>query len=204
MNPYIEQPKRISIILRVFIWIAERKVGKKLLPARILAWYPKSAIGAGIMEGLIAHEEGKANARLLKLIRMQVSILSSCSFCIDMNSSEYAEYEINENEIEALQGKKNLEDINSFSLEEIAALKYAKALTSTPISIEGNILKEFLSIFNEKEFVVIVSTIAQVNFWTRMIQGVGIPPAGFSESCSILDLDKYSTLKKELGPNLEG
>jgi len=196
LSAYIEQPKRISIILRVFIWIAERKVGKKLLPARILAWYPKSAIGAGIMEGLVAHEEGKASSRLLKLVRMQVSIVSSCAFCIDMNSSEYSGYEITANEIEALQGKKNLENVNSFSVEEIAALKYAKALTSTPIAIEYNLLKEFLSIFNEKEFVVIVSTIAQVNFWTRMIQGVGIPPAGFSESCSILDLDKYATLKK--------
>ena len=51
-------------------------------------------------------------------------------------------------------------------------------------------------IFSEREFVVISSTIAQVNFWTRIIQGIGVPPAGFSENCSILRLSEYQTMKK--------
>lgn len=32
---------------------------------------------------------------------------------------------------------------------------------------------------------------ARVNFWARLIQSLGVPPAGFSAECSILNLDSY-------------
>ena len=35
-----------------------------------------------------------------------------------------------------------------------------------------------------------------LNFWARLIQGLGIPPAGFHDACAVLDPDKYGTLKK--------
>ena len=45
-----------------------------------------------------------ADERLLKLVRMQVSFMASCPFCIDMNSFEYGKLGIDDREIEALQG----------------------------------------------------------------------------------------------------
>lgn len=81
VNGYIDPPERIPLLLRLGIWIAERKTGKSMLAARILTWYPKAALGAGVMESLVAHEEGAATARLLKLLRMQVSFTASCPFC---------------------------------------------------------------------------------------------------------------------------
>jgi alkylhydroperoxidase family enzyme len=35
--------------------------------------------------------------------------------------------------------------------------------------------------FNEREIVILASTAAQVNYWARLIQALGIPPAGFSD-----------------------
>ena len=55
--------------------------------------------------------------------------------------------------------------------------------------MDSGLLGELLATFSEREMVVIASTIAQVNFWTRMIQGLGVPPAGFSGTCSILRLE---------------
>lgn len=182
----------MPLILRLGTWIAERKTGKTMLPARILAWYPKAAIGAGVMESLVAHEEGRATARLLKLLRMQVSFMASCPFCIDMNSVEFAESGISESEIEALQERRSLDELQSFSQEEKLALKYARALTATPVRIDPELLEEVLAVFSERELVVIASTIAQVNYWTRMIRGLGIPPAGFSASCSVLRIEEYA------------
>jgi hypothetical protein len=51
-----------------------------MLPPRILAWYPKAAIGSGIMEALVAHEEGRMDKRMLKLIRMAASNAVACPF----------------------------------------------------------------------------------------------------------------------------
>ena len=91
MNAYINPPKRLPLVLRFGTWIAERRTGRPMLAARLLAWYPKAAIGAGVMESLVAHQSGKATARLLKLVRLQVSFMASCAFCIDMNSAGYAD-----------------------------------------------------------------------------------------------------------------
>ena len=86
MDTFIEQPKRIPFLLRIGIWFSERITGKIMLPARILAWYPKAAIGSGIMEALVAHEDGRMDKRMLKLIRMTASYAVACPFCVDMNS----------------------------------------------------------------------------------------------------------------------
>ena len=193
---YIEEPAKLPLLLRLGIFMAEKKTGKRLLPARLLGWYPKSALGAGIMEALVAHGEGRVTPRLLKLVKMQVSISSSCPFCIDMNSSEFSDFQITPTEIEALQGVRSLESTESFSIHERAALSYAVGLTSTPISLETELLDKMKELFSQREFIVIVSTVGQVNFWTRMIQGLGIPPAGFTEQCSLLHLDQYMTLKE--------
>ena len=194
MNAYINPPKRLPLVLRFGTWIAERRTGRPMLAARLLAWYPKAAIGAGVMESLVAHQSGKATAKLLKLVRLQVSFMASCAFCIDMNSAGYADSGIKDSEIEVLQGRRGLNEVDSLSREERLALRYARALTATPVTMDSGLLGELLATFSEREMVVIASTIAQVNFWTRMIQGLGVPPAGFSETCSILRLEDYATL----------
>ena len=88
MQAFIDQPKRIPLILKLGIWVSEKITGKTMLPARILAWYPKAAIGSGIMEGLVAHEDRAMTQRMLKLIRMTASHAVACPFCVDMNSYE--------------------------------------------------------------------------------------------------------------------
>lgn len=194
MEAYIQPPKRIPWFLRFPIWIAEHKTGKVMLVARILSWYPKGAFGAGILESLVAHKDKKVTQRILKLIRMQVSFKASCPFCIDMNSSEYAKLNITMQEIQGLQGLLMIEDIDSFTLEEKIAIKYSIALTETPIKISRNLLNDLMNHFTEREIVIIVTTVAQVNFWTRLVQGVGVPPAGFSAACTNLNIAKYNTL----------
>lgn len=196
MSEYIKEPKKIPLFLRLGIWIAERKIKKPVIAARLLAWYPKAALGSGIMESLVAHEEGAVTKRLLQLIRMQVSIKASCPFCIDMNSNAYEENNITNEEIESLQGLKPIEEVTSFAKTERIALNYTNSLTMTPISIDSALVNQLVETFTEREVVVIVSTIAQVNFWTRILQGFGIAPEGFTKNCAILKLENYSTRRK--------
>jgi hypothetical protein len=33
--------------------------------------------------------------------------------------------------------------------------------------------------------VILASTAAQVNYWARLLQALGVPPAGFSDRCEI-------------------
>ncbi len=195
--PYIQPPERIPLLLRIGIWISERITGEEMLPARLLAWYPKAAISSAVMESLVAHDEAVVNRRMLKLVRMQVSFRSSCPFCIDLNSFKFAELNISDAEIEALQGVRKLDDVESFSKKERLALKYAISGTSTPLAYSARLIAELKQEFTEREIVILATTIAQVNYWTRLIQSLGVPPSGFSSDCSILRVDEYRTLIEE-------
>jgi alkylhydroperoxidase family enzyme len=179
MQAFIKPPERIPIILKLGIWFSEKITGRVMLPARILAWYPKAAVGSGIMESLVAHEDGQMNERMLKLIRMSASYAAACPFCIDMNSHEHRQVGITDAEAESLRG--DIEKVESFSEREKLAIIYARAISQTPLKFHPDLVDRVRTVFTEREFVILASTAAQVNYWARLIQALGIPPAGFGE-----------------------
>ena len=179
MQAFIEQPKRIPLLLRFGIWVSEKVTGKVMLPARILAWYPKAALGSGVLEALVAHEDGAMSLRMLKLIRMTASYAAACPFCVDMNSHEYRLVGITDEEAESLRG--DVEQVDTFSEREKLAIAYSRVISQTPLKFHPDLVERVRSAFTEREFVILASTAAQVNYWARLIQALGIPPAGFGD-----------------------
>ena len=113
MTAFIDQPKHIPFPLKLGILISEKITCKTMLPARILAWYPKAALGSGMMEALVAHKDGQMTQRMLILICMAASYAEACPFCIDMNSYEYRDVGITDEEAESLRG--DIESVSTFS-----------------------------------------------------------------------------------------
>lgn len=179
MQAFINPPERIPLVIKLGIWISEKITGRVMLPARLLAWYPKAAIGSGILESLVAHEEGRMSRRMLKLIRMAASYAVACPFCVDMNSYEYRDAGITDEEAKSLRG--DFEKVASFSEREKLAIAYVRTISQTPLKFHPDLVQRVKSAFDEREFVILVSTSAQVNYWARLIQGLGIPPAGFGQ-----------------------
>jgi len=185
---FISPPTKIPLFLRLGLWIARRVSGADLMPARLLAWYPKAAVSSAVLEGLIAHKDGKLDERILKLVRMTVSFTAGCPFCVDMNSAGW-EKMISPDELAALQGRKPVEKIPSFSKKESLAIEYARLVSSTPLNFPRSHIAELKQHFNEREIVILAVTAAQVNYWTRLIQALGCPPQDFSGVELYLDLD---------------
>ncbi len=192
---YVEPPRRIPLGYRLMLGLVERRMGRKLQANRILSWYPKAFIGSGLMEALVAHDEREVPRRLLTLIRIYTSFRVSCPFCIDMNSREFQRKGISDEEITGLQGTVSLDGVASLSPRERAALRYVECICKTPLEFSETVLEGMKRHFSERGIVIVASTCAQVNFWARLIQSLGVPPAGFSAECSILNLDSYRTLR---------
>jgi alkylhydroperoxidase family enzyme len=185
MTAFIAPPKRIPFYLRIGIWIAKRVTGKDMLPAKLLAWYPKAAIGSGVLESLVAHKDGNLDERILKLVRMQASFAAACPFCIDMNSFQYEEQHISQAELRVLQGREAVENVVTFSEREKLAIRYARLISQSPLRFPPEFVEALKQHFAEREIVILASTAAQVNYWARLIQALGIPPAGFSDHCDL-------------------
>ena len=182
MQAFIDPPRNIPLFLRFGIWISKKVTGKDLLPARILAWYPKAAVGSGMLEALVAHRDGELDERILKIVRIQASYAASCNFCIDMNTYQYDSTGITGEELLVLQGHKPLNEVTTFSKRESLAIQYAILISQTPLKFPIDFVEELKKHFDEREMVILASTAAQVNYWARLIQSLGIPPAGFNEN----------------------
>lgn len=180
---YIEPPRRIPLLLRIMLFLVEKRLGRELLANRIMTWYPKALLGAGVMEALVAHDEPEVPKRLLGLIRIRTSFLVSCPFCIDLNAKDFQRRGIADDEIRALQGAVSLESVPSITAREKAALRYVDCMCATPLAFTPDVIDGMKAHFSERGMVIVASTCAQVNFWARLIQSLGVPPAGFSAEC---------------------
>jgi len=185
MSAFIAPPGRIPFYLRLGIWFAERATGKEMLVGKLLAWYPRAAISSGILESLVAHKEPGINERMLQLVRMQASFAAACPFCVDMNSHEYAGHGITSDEIAALRGQSPTESVTTFSARERLAIQYAKLISTTPLKFHPDFIAELRAHFSEREIVILATTAAQVNYWARLIQALGVPPVRFSNSIEL-------------------
>ena len=67
------------------------------------------------MEAMVAHRDGNLDERMLKIVRVQTSFAVACLFCIDINTFQYEEAQISKDELMVLQGRKNLEEVSTFS-----------------------------------------------------------------------------------------
>jgi len=190
---------RLAWPLRMLLALVEKKLGKRLVANRILGWYPKALVGSGFLEAFVAHDEPEVGRRILALIRIFVSFRVSCAFCIDMNANDFAGAGLSEADIAALRdfaADPETTPSSMFSEKETAALRYAASITATPVSFDADNIAQVCDLFGERGMVIIASTAAQVNFWARLIQSLGVPPAGFSADCTLLDLEGYGTLKR--------
>ena len=182
-NAYIKPPDRIPLYLKLGILISDSLTKKELLAPRLLAWYPKAAIGSGVLESLVAHGKKDLNKRLLKLIRIQASLCVACPFCIDMNAFEYEKEGITEDVLRCLAEAPSLAEVPTFTLKERLAVEYTRLISKTPVVIPPHLIEEMNQEFSQREIVILASTAAQVNYWARLLVAMGVPPAGFSNSC---------------------
>jgi len=112
---------------------------------------------------------------------MTVSYAAVCPFCIDMNGHDHRAAGLSDEEAEALHHPESAGSVTTFSERERLAIEYAHAISSTPLKFHPDLVEKVKAAFSEREMVILASTAAQVNYWARLIQALGIPPAGFGE-----------------------
>ena len=114
------------------------------------------------------------------MVRLAVSFTAGCPFCMDMNASGWAE-RLTQDELSALQSRRALDSVPSFSPEERLAVEYARRISETPLDFRGSLTSQLREHFSEREIVILATTAAHVNYWARLVQALGCPPAGFSD-----------------------
>lgn len=173
-----------GLLLRPLIWAAERRLGKRLAIARVLLWSPRVAIAALILELATEAATRKLPRRLAGLVRIKVSMVAECPFCIDLNTLGHDALGISAAEVMAMRDEGE-PGLGSFSERETLLLEWVGAQTRTPLRL-GDELADRLSGIEPKVLVAVASLSAKVNYWARLMQGLGVPTPGFQDSCPFL------------------
>jgi alkylhydroperoxidase family enzyme len=174
---FIAPPSRIPLLLRFGLWISRRATGEDVLVARLLTWYPRAAIGSGVLESLVAKSVGRVDERMLKIVRMSASAAVECDFCIGFNARDWDKH-LTEDELAVVQGRRDAADVVSLDAAERLAIEYSRMLVQTPIAVPREFGMRLREQFTEREMVVLATTIAQVDYWARVVNGLGCPPLG--------------------------
>lgn len=175
MELTVPPPPKAPWYLRPALALARRITGKDPLPGRLLAHAPKVAVAAGLLEAFSAHAPGDLDARTLKLARLAASLVSGCPFCIDMNAAGADEAGVGADDVAALFAG----DDAAFEPRAAVAVALARAMSETPCALSDELRRRVAATFTPREVVVLASACAQVNYWARLNQALGVPALGF-------------------------
>lgn len=133
----------------------------------------KEALGA--VQSLLQGEQFVANSgldkKLVYLIKMRVSQINSCAYCIDMHYKEG---------IHAGETAQRLISLSAwretpyYSEAEQAVLALAETLTHLPAEVSSDhILDEVSKHFSNEEIAALTLAIVQINSWNRVVRSFG-------------------------------
>lgn len=109
--------------------------------------------------------------KLQELIKIRVSQLNGCAFCLNMHTTDARKRDIDEKKIYLLNA---WEDTNIYSDAEKLALELAEHVTlisnhKVPDALYNRVRENY----NEEEYADLIFTIAQINTWNRISISMG-------------------------------
>src|SRR5271165_1326636 len=111
---------------------------------------------------------------LLELVKMRVSQINGCAFCIAMHVPLARKHGVSEDQLHLLAAWR---EAPIYSPKERAALAWAEALTRlTGGDVSDDVYVEMRQHFSEKEVADLSFAIAEINAWNRLMICTRTPP----------------------------
>lgn len=174
-----------ALLLRPLVGVAERWLGRRLVAARVLGWSSRVAITSVLLELGIERAARGLDPRLVRLVRMKVSLRAGCPFCIDLNTYAHEAHGITTEEVWALARNEETR-LSSFRAHERAALAWVEAMTATPVEVPTTLVATLKAVLRPDELVRIAALTAKVNYFARFMHGLGVPAEGFQTACAFM------------------
>lgn len=166
-----------GFLIKVILWISDKKVGRTILPADPFFRHPR------LLAGYIAFEQvfwaGRlVDSSLKRLAEVRVASLVNCTLCLDSGTAFAKSNGISEEKLRLLPsyGTSQL-----FSEKEKLVLEYTDYMTQTPLEIPEAFLQDIKQHFSEAQMVEISATIAIENLRSRFYHAIGLESQGFTQ-----------------------
>ena len=118
-----------------------------------------------------------------QLARMLAALQVNCPWCIDIGALESRKIDIPVAKLRALL---DYERSALFTQEEIIVLRYAEAMTQTPLRVPDDLFDALKASYSERQIVELTFLIAWENCVARFNHALGIEADGVSGDASCL------------------
>ncbi|WP_067726276.1 carboxymuconolactone decarboxylase family protein [Oceanobacillus damuensis] len=109
--------------------------------------------------------------KLRELIKIRVSQINGCSYCIQMHTKEAKKLKVSGEQIDQLSKWK---ETNIYSENEKAALQLAENITLiSEKGVDEELYNQVRKYYDEKEYINLVMIINQINMWNRLSISAG-------------------------------
>lgn len=127
------------------------------------------------MEQMIAMEKyirkTKLDKKLAALIKVYVSRLNGCSFCIEMHTKEAVKRKISSKMIESVI---DFEASDLYDEQTKITLELSRHITFiSDLRVDDTLYKRVRTFYDEKAYIDIVMIINQINMWNRLSIAMG-------------------------------
>ena len=121
--------------------------------------------------------KSEMDEKLLDLLRVRVSQINSCAYCVDMHYKEAIHAGETEKRLYSLLAWR---ETNFYTPKEQATLAFAETLTRLPAEENSDhIHDELEKHFSKQEIAYLTLAVAQINLWNRVVRSFGPTPGNY-------------------------
>ena len=124
---------------------------------------------------LVVHESGLEKS-LIELVKVRVSQINGCGFCLDMHTKEARAAGESEQRLYLLQAWRETPLYND---RERAALGWAEAVTNISAHVSDAIYDEARRAFSESELAALTLAVVEINGWNRLAISFNAVPGNY-------------------------
>lgn len=168
----MERPR--TLVARLAFFLSRRSYGRVIAPARVYALDSGLLLAVGLMEE-VQEWAKQTRAPIKQLARMLVAWRVGCPWCLDFGTRTSEKLGVTDEQLRALP---DYEHSSLFSEEERAVLRYADAVTRTPVRVPDALFETLKAFYTDRQILEITAAIAWENFHARVNHALDLEAEG--------------------------
>jgi AhpD family alkylhydroperoxidase len=163
-----------TLVARLAFFLSRRSYGRVITPARVYALDSRLLLAVGLMEE-VQEWVKQTRAPVKQLARMLVAWRIGCPWCLDFGTRQASQLGVTDEQLVALP---DYEHSPLFGEEERAVLRYADAMTRTPVHVPDALFDALKARYSDRQILEITAAIAWENFHARVNHALDLEAEG--------------------------
>ncbi len=177
-------PQDASLLVRIGYRLARRRVGEVPEPFAVTAHHPKLFMAAARHELAVEKATQVVPRNIVQLAVYRTAWTVGCSWCVDFGTMLIRHDGLDADRLKHIA---DFETSDAYSDEERDAIRYADAMTSTPMTVTDEQVATLVDRYGHDGVVELTYQISLENERSRFNHALGITDQGFSsgDTCRV-------------------